>query len=199
MVVLATIIAIYAGAVALIAGFGAPFVAQRRAAMPVPVTLHLLGGAVALAIGAWQVNATRRERRPARHRWMGTTYVVAVTVGAIGALFMATMSEGGMVTHLGFGVLAVLWLVTTLAAYRSVRSRDYVAHRRWMLRSYALTLAAVTLRIYLPLSQVAGLPFEPSYQVISWLCWVPNLVVAELLAVRDPTVAPTVVSLSSAG
>jgi len=48
-----------------------------------------------------------------------------------------------------------------------------------MVRSIALTLAAVTLRIYIPLGVVLGLPVEPSYQVIAWLCWVPNLVVAE--------------------
>lgn len=53
-----------------------------------------------------------------------------------------------------------------------------------MIRSYALTLAAVTLRIYLPLSQLAGVPFGDAYQVISWLCWVPNLVVAEWVVLR---------------
>jgi len=53
-----------------------------------------------------------------------------------------------------------------------------------MTRSYALTFAAVTLRIYLPLSQVAGIPFEPAYQTIAWLCWVPNLIVAEWLILR---------------
>jgi hypothetical protein len=54
-----------------------------------------------------------------------------------------------------------------------------------MIRSYALTLAAVMLRIYLPLSQVFAIPFEPAYQTIAWLCWVPNLVVAEWLILRQ--------------
>ncbi len=53
-----------------------------------------------------------------------------------------------------------------------------------MTRSYALTLAAVTLRIWLPMSQVAGIPFADAYQVVAWLCWVPNLVVAEWLIIR---------------
>ncbi len=54
-----------------------------------------------------------------------------------------------------------------------------------MIRSYALTFAAVTLRIYLPLSQIAGMPFDPAYQTISWLCWVPNLIVAEWIILRQ--------------
>ena len=56
---------------------------------------------------------------------------------------------------------------------------DVAAHQRWMVRSVALTFAAVTLRLCIPLSVVLGLPFEPSYQAIAWLCWVPNLMVAE--------------------
>lgn len=54
-----------------------------------------------------------------------------------------------------------------------------------MIRRYALTFAAVTLRIYLPLSQVAGLPFDPAYQTISWFCWVPNLIVAEWIILHQ--------------
>jgi Predicted membrane protein (DUF2306) len=48
-----------------------------------------------------------------------------------------------------------------------------------MYRSYALTLAAVALRIYMPLSFALGIGFEDAYQVVSWLCWVPNLVFVE--------------------
>jgi hypothetical protein len=49
-----------------------------------------------------------------------------------------------------------------------------------MIRSYALTAAAITLRMYLPLSFALKIPFEIGYPAIAWLCWVPNLLVAEL-------------------
>jgi len=78
-------------------------------------------------------------------------------------------------------MLAALWIGATLLAWRSIRARDQAAHRRWMTRSYALTLAAVTLRVYLPLSQLAGMPFADAYQIVAWTCWVPNLVVVEWL------------------
>ena len=49
-----------------------------------------------------------------------------------------------------------------------------------MIRSWALTLAAITLRIYLPIVGVLGLEFLPWYRAISFLAWVPNLMIAEL-------------------
>ena len=48
-----------------------------------------------------------------------------------------------------------------------------------MIRSYALTLGAVTLRVYLPLFLMLGLPFEQAYPAVAWLAWVPNLIIAE--------------------
>ena len=52
-------------------------------------------------------------------------------------------------------------------------------------RNYALTLAAVTLRIELPLLQMAGgMTFDQAYATIAWMCWIPNLVLAEWLFVE---------------
>jgi uncharacterized membrane protein len=183
-------VALYAIAVLLLPHVGPPFVTELRARLALPLSMHLAGGSIALATGAWQLNTQLRARRPSLHRWIGRVYVVAVLVGGLGAALLAPRSQEGIVTHWGFGVLAVAWLGTTGVAYRAIRRRDQASHRRWMLRSYALTFAAVTLRIYLPLSQVVGLPYGPSYQVISWLCWVPNLLLVELLVVDNPRAVP---------
>lgn len=177
-------VASYALAVLMIRGFGPPFIHDRLAAMPWAVVGHLSGGAISLLIGAAQVNPAIRTRFLNVHRWMGRVYVVAVAVGASGGLALATRSQGGLVTHVGFGLLAVLWLTTTAIAYRHIRRGDQVNHRRWMLRSYSLTFAAVTLRLYLPLSLAAGISFIDAYQAIAWACWVPNLVVTEWWLLR---------------
>jgi hypothetical protein len=106
-------------------------------------------------------------------------YVLAVVIGGVAALALAPHSFGGLIAHVGFGLLAVCWLGSTLNSYRHIRQRNLSMHRSWMIRSYALTLAAVTLRLYLPSSQVAGFPMTVAYPAIAWLCWVPNLLIAE--------------------
>lgn len=190
LIVLSSGVAAYAAAVLFLPHFGPPFVTELRSRIALPLSMHLAGGSLALATGAWQLNTHLRSRHPSIHRWIGRVYVVAVLVGGLGAAILAPGSQEGTVTHWGFGLLAVAWLGTTVLAYGAIRRRDLAAHRRWMLRSYALTFAAVTLRIYLPLSQVLGLPFGPSYQVISWLCWVPNLLLVELFVVGKPRIVP---------
>jgi hypothetical protein len=72
-----------------------------------------------------------------------------------------------------------------LQAYRKIRAGGIEAHRRWMVRNFALSLAAVTLRNELPLMLFAlHWSFHVSYITVSWLCWIPNLVVAEWMIRR---------------
>jgi uncharacterized membrane protein len=148
-----------------------------------PLKLHVAGGGLALALGPFLIGGPRARR--ARHRVLGKLYVTAVLLGGTGGLSLAPFSYGGWVTHLGFGALGIAWIGVTCAAWIRIRQGDVAGHRAWMTRSFLLTLAAVTLRIYLPLAGLLGVSFETSYPFISWLCWVPNLLVAELL-VRRP-------------
>lgn len=141
--------------------------------------LHFLTGGVVLIIGAVQFSAGFRSKYLHVHRMFGRIYVVGCIVGGFAGLYLAFYSTGGIVSHWGFGMLAVSWIVTTSMAYRHIRAGNVRIHQDWMIRSYALTLAAVTLRIYLPISQISGFEFEESYQAIAWMCWVPNLIVAE--------------------
>ena len=62
---------------------------------------------------------------------------------------MAPFNSAGLVGFFGFGTLAVLWLATGWLAYRAIRRRDVASHRAWMMRNFALTYAAVTLRLWL--------------------------------------------------
>lgn len=127
---LAVSIAAYAAIVLLLPGFGSPFVTERRALVPIAVGAHLAGGLTALALGPWQLNSRLRARAINWHRWLGRGYVVAVVIGGLGALGLAPLSLEGPVTHVGFGLLAVLWLTATLQAYLRIRAGDRVGHRR---------------------------------------------------------------------
>jgi uncharacterized membrane protein len=186
MSIFAIAIAAYAVAVLFVQKLGAPFVADRLATMPFAVWAHFVGAAVALATGTFQHNARLRAKYLSAHRWTGRAYVIGVLVGGIGALMLAPAAEGGAPGKFGFAMLGILWLVSTALAYTHIRNGNQTAHRRWMVRSYALTLAAVTLRIYLPLSLASGVPFTSAYPVIAWMCWVPNLVFAEWVLLTRP-------------
>ncbi|MGQ0511879.1 MAG: DUF2306 domain-containing protein [Betaproteobacteria bacterium] len=144
------------------------------------VYVHVFASSVALILGPFQFMDKLRARRIALHRWMGRIYLgVGVLAGGLAGLHMSLYAFGGIVSQLGFGALALGWLYTGLRAYLAIRARDITSHRRWMVRNFALAFGAVTLRLWLPGSVVAGVPFELAYPVIAWLCWVPNLVVAE--------------------
>jgi uncharacterized membrane protein len=155
------------------------FVDGLFTATPLSTTVHIATGTVTLAAGTLQVNAWIRTRWPVLHRVLGRVYVGAVLLSSVSGLAMAIQSPSGLVAQTGFGAMAVLWFACTAVAYRHIRTGDRSAHRDWMIRSYALTLAAVTLRIYLPASLAVGLPFAEAYPVIAWLCWLPNLLLAE--------------------
>jgi uncharacterized membrane protein len=161
-----------------------PVYTGRRDDLPVALYTHVIAGAVALGTGAFQFSRRLRARRLAVHRLMGRSYVVAVALSGTAGLAMAPLSDGGLAGHFGFGGMALLWLITTACAFTAARARRIDDHERWMIRSYALTLAAVTLRLYLPAMLVAGIPFDSAYPAIAWLCWVPNLVIAEWWLLR---------------
>lgn len=140
---------------------------------------HIVGAPVALAIGAAQFVPAIRVRMPALHRWTGRLYALAILVAGFGALGMLPTSNGGVVAQIGFGLLALAWLGTTAYAVRLAMSRRIAEHQRWMVRSFALTFAAVTLRIYLVAMVAAGMEYVDAIAILAWACWVPNLIVAE--------------------
>jgi len=189
MAVFAALVAIYAIANALVAEIRPPFVEALFADAAKRAFGHLAFGGIAIASGALQFHTGLRTKRPHTHRLLGRFYLAAVLISGLSAVLLAPSSSGGVVAHFGFGMLGVLWVGTTIAAVAKARAGRLGAHRTWMIRSYALCLAAVTLRIYLPFSQVLGISFSEAYPAISWLCWVPNLIVAEWFLVRS-SIAP---------
>lgn len=145
---------------------------------------HIVGASIALALVPFQFWAHLRMRRLTLHRWLGRFYAVAILFGGISGVWLAMTTQTGPVAGAGFALLGLIWLYVTGNAVRLALAGDIAAHRRWMIRSAALTVAAVTLRIYLPILAVT-LGFETGYTLVAWLCWVPNALFAEWLLRRD--------------
>jgi uncharacterized membrane protein len=144
--------------------------------------MHFLGGAVALGVGWTQFLKKFRAKRLSLHRRFGYIYVISIVlISSPAAFFMAMQANGGFNNVVGFGMMAICWFGFTLMAFNSIKNKDVNAHERWMIRSFAVTLGAVTLRLFLPIMAISGVPFSEAYQTISWFCWVPNLFVAEYI------------------
>lgn len=143
--------------------------------------LHIFASPVALVLGLFQFLPRLRSARPALHRWSGRIYGLAVLTGGIAGLALALGSFERPIAAAGFGALAILWLGVTAQAIRLAMAGRIAAHRRWMIRSYALTFAAVTLRLVLPFFFIlGGMDYAETSNYVGWLCWIPNLIIAEL-------------------
>ncbi len=146
--------------------------------------LHAAAAATSLLIGPFQFLPRLRSARPALHRWTGRVYAVTCLFGAVSGLILALGTTMGPVAMAGFGSLSVIWAFTIGYGWQRAREHRFPDHRRWMIRSWVLTFAAVNLRVYLSIAGVFGIPFDLSYPIISFLAWVPNLILAELYLAR---------------
>jgi len=141
---------------------------------------HIVASMLAILIGPFQfLPGIRKGRWLKVHRWLGRTYLLSILFGGLSGLYMAQFAYGGLITESGFATLAVLWLYSGFMAYRHIRNKDIEGHREWMTRNYALTFAGVMLRLWMPTSVALSIDFLMAYRVVGWLCWVPNLLVAE--------------------
>jgi Predicted membrane protein (DUF2306) len=143
--------------------------------------VHIVLGGIALLIGWLQFSVNLRERYVQVHRSIGIIYVLSVFLSASTGLYIAVYATGGIIAKAGFAGLGIVWLLTTLQAYRVILKKEIRLHQTWMIYSYASCLAAVTLRIWLPILINVLHDFIPAYRIVAWLCWVPNLMVAFLL------------------
>lgn len=142
--------------------------------------MHTTASAIALMVGAVQFLAALRRRWPMVHRWAGRCYVACCAAGAFSAFWIAPDVESGPVATAGFSVLAFAWIGVTVVAWRHAVARRVDCHRRWMLRSFALTAAAISLRIQLLVFEALGFDYDQTSALLSFSCWLPNVVLAEM-------------------
>ena len=140
---------------------------------------HVSLAPLALVLGSMQLLPWLRSKHPVVHRWTGRLYGVSVLLAGVSGLVVASGAAGGLSAQIGFGVLSVLWLIATALGVWHARGRRFGAHRRWMIRSFAMTFTGVTLRIYLLVFIGAGFTYTEASVYLAWLGWVPNLIAVE--------------------
>jgi hypothetical protein len=167
------------------------------AQVPIQALTHMLLAPVALFLGPFQFFPGLRAKYPQAHRWSGRIYVAACVVAGTGGLAASPYASGGPIAGLGFGTLAVLWVGTTLGAWRAAVQRQFALHRLLMRFSYAMTFGAVTLRLQIPIGLALGYPTYSAMSVwLAYTSWIPNVIVVALYsmmqALRRPVAPATV-------
>jgi uncharacterized membrane protein len=140
---------------------------------------HIITASMAIIIGPFQFFQKFRNKRLSLHRNLGKVYVSSIFISGLTGIYLSYFAFGGIFSKLGFLSLSLAWLITTYFAYSSIRKRKMKEHERWMYRSYAVTFAAVTFRIW---SAVIGYSFDDfqlGYTAAVWVSWIGNLAVIE--------------------
>lgn len=145
--------------------------------------VHITTSLLVLVAGLLQFLPVLARRGPALHRWLGKGYVIGVlALAAPSGLVLARYANGGLAAQVGFSLQCLVWWLCTWRAYRAARQRQWSLHVDWMLRSFAVTLAALALRgeSYIMFYVFETKPIE-TYLTVTWLSWVGNLVLVEIL------------------
>ncbi len=142
---------------------------------------HVLIGGIILMVGFFQLHPKSIRFRKL-HRIGGYIYVMGILFfAAPGGIVMSLFVDRGPWVLASFLLQGSLWFLFTARAFGRIRKKDIAGHRQWMWRSYALTFAAITLRIYIFISSYSyNLSVPQAYATLAWLSWVPNLVLAEI-------------------
>jgi len=144
---------------------------------------HILTSVFVLLIGAFQFSDYFLKHFKKIHRTIGKTYVFLILlVSGPGALVMSFYANGNLISRTSFVLLSILWILFTALAFYYALKKDFIKHRKFMIRSYALTLSAITLRAYaFILPHFIHLSAKEEYALIAWTSWTINLLIAELI------------------
>jgi uncharacterized membrane protein len=144
---------------------------------------HILGGMTAVVAGLVQLWLGLTGRTGVLHRTLGRIYVAGVAVASVGALYLAvTIDPKYFAYSAGLFGLACAWILTTSMALLSIRRHAIEQHREWMIRSYIVTFAFVSFRLFEKL--MLDWKVAPDTEVDSFMafaCWCVPLLLAEPL------------------
>lgn len=143
---------------------------------------HVLFGMTAFLLGPFQFISGIRKNYVKTHRTMGKIYLICIAVAAPAGIYMAITSQVNFVYATGLFSLALVWLTTSLVAYISIRKGLTSIHREWMVRSYVVTFAFATFRLFDDLLGGWGVgPRDLRLALMSWACWAVPLFATEVI------------------
>ena len=148
--------------------------------------VHIFSSLIILICGAFLFSSYILRKYIKVHRIAGRLYVsLLLLLAAPSGLVMAYHANGGWLAQLSFIMLSIIWWLTTYKGFQSAMQRKFKLHQKWMIRSYALTLSAITLRLgQVALGTLFDLDMLSQYIILSWVSWMINLMIAEIIIYR---------------
>ncbi len=141
---------------------------------------HVVVGPLTMLLGLLLVSTAFRTRWPQWHRRLGRLQVLCVLgVIAPSGLWMACYTQTGPFGMASFVLQSVLTGVCAALGWRAAVQRRFAIHRRWMLRTFALLLSAIVLRVLAGTATLFG--YGPAWfdPLAIWLSWTLPLAVIE--------------------
>ena len=143
--------------------------------------VHVFTAILALLAGFTQFSNLVLQDHLRLHRLVGRIYAYDILIVNFPAgMVLALCANGLLPGRIAFVLLDSLWFTFTLLGVLAVRRGDLSRHRAMMIRSYALTFSAITLRTW-KFILVRNTRIDPVhlYMIDAWMGFVPNLLVAE--------------------
>jgi uncharacterized membrane protein len=162
---------------------------DRFSGFPTALVVHIVGAAVLALVGAFQFVPRIRRHHRTWHCRAGRLVAGAGLAVAGSALWLTLFYEAqpgtGDLLYVLRLVFASAMAASLLLGVTAIRRRDIAAHRAWMIRAYAIGLAAGTQAFT---EGIVGAVFgtgELRMDLAKGAGWVINLAVAEW-AIRRP-------------
>lgn len=146
------------------------------------IRLHISLAIISLVTGPLGMIKAIRTRSRTFHRWNGRLYILSIILNFIPGVYVSFFATGGWPSTIGFLILNTLWLGTTILAYLSIKRKKVILHSQWMMRSFFLSFANMTIYIIVAITHnLMNVSYEHSYTIAVWLCWIINLLIAEFI------------------
>ncbi|MFC5700196.1 DUF2306 domain-containing protein [Cohnella faecalis] len=144
--------------------------------------IHVAFACLAMASGLLNFSKHTLDSHRKLHRVNGYIYLFSVLIVLLTSGYMAPYATGNQISSIGFNVLNLTWLFTTITAFVHIKRKRITLHRAWMVRSYAFCFNNMLIHLFTAiLHDGFGLGYTSSYTIgiygsIATIVTVPTLI-----------------------
>ncbi|WP_348725671.1 DUF2306 domain-containing protein [Tenacibaculum sp. 190524A05c] len=143
--------------------------------------IHVYTSMIVLVVGLFQFSNYLRTNYLKLHKFLGRIYVVLILLfSSTSGLVMGYYANGGIYSKVSFCLLSILWFYYTFISLTSIKDKKILLHKQYTLRSFALTLSAISLRLFkFLIVYFFSTPPMTTYKIVAW-SWIINLLLVEI-------------------